>query len=376
MTDPTSRTSPPEGVTVLGTAQWTAWQRRTLPPVERVSGGIWSVPVPIPHNPLRYTLSYVMEGDGGLLVVDPGWDSQEGWDALQAGLAAAGAVPGDVAGIVATHIHPDHHGLSERLRELSGAWIAMHPAERDTLPQRMSGVLGAHGTLTAWLRNRGASDEDAHALGGPFDARDPEAAAMAEPDVLLEDGDLVPLAGRTLRTVWTPGHTPGHLCLQAVDERLLLTGDHVLPRITPNIGLYPGGTGSPLADFFTSLARTKDFDDHDALPAHEYRFRGLGERTRLLAEHHERRCQEIVDVVAGLGTPTPWEVATHLTWSRPWAEVGHMRISALAETESHLDHLVTEGRLAWHGSPGNGPAPPARVRLAASPTPTTARSTT
>ncbi|MBB3665127.1 glyoxylase-like metal-dependent hydrolase (beta-lactamase superfamily II) [Prauserella sediminis] len=376
MTDP-SRHNPPEGVTVLGTAQWTAWQERTLPPVERVAGGIWSVPVPIPHNPLRYTLSYLVEGDGGLLVVDPGWDSQEGWDALRAGLAEAGAAAADVTGIVATHIHPDHHGLSARLRETSGAWIAMHPAERDTLPQRMSGALGAHGTLTEWLRNRGAPEGDAHELGGPFDARDPEAAAMADPDVLLEDGDLVPLAGRTLRAVWTPGHTPGHLCLQEVDERLLLTGDHLLPRITPNIGLYPGGTGSPLADFLTSLARTKDFDDHDALPAHEYRFRGLGERARLLADHHERRCQEIVDVVADLGTPTPWQVATHLTWSRPWDEVGHMRISALAETESHLEHLVGQGRLTWHGDPGSGPeAQAARIRLAAFPTSTTARSTT
>lgn len=374
MTDTPSRTSPPEGVTVLGTAQWAAWQERTLPPVERVSGGIWSVPVPIPHNPLRYTLSYLIEADGGLLVVDPGWESEEGWDALRAGLTEAGAAAGDVTGILATHIHPDHHGLSERLRDLSGAWIAMHPAERDTLPQRMSNALGTHSTLTSWLRERGASEEDALALGGPFDARDPEAAAMAEPDVLLEDGDLVPLPGRTLRAVWTPGHTPGHLCLQAVDERLLLTGDHVLPRITPNIGLYPGGTGSPLADFLGSLAHTRDFDDHDALPAHEYRFRGLGERARMLARHHEQRCQEIVDVVASLGTVTPWQVATNLTWSRPWAEVGHMRISALAETESHLDHLVGEGRLTWHGTPGSG-AGTALVGLADTRTSTAARST-
>ncbi|MCP2234458.1 MBL fold metallo-hydrolase [Prauserella halophila] len=382
MTDPTSRTGPPEGITVLGTAQWAAWQERRLPPVERVADGIWSVPVPIPHNPLRYTLSYLLEGDGGLLVVDPGWNSQEGWDALQAGIAEAGATTGDVTGIVTTHVHPDHHGLSERLRRKSGAWIAMHPAERETLPQRMRRALGTHDTLTAWLHDQGAPEPDARELGGPFDARDPETAAMADPDVLLDDGDLVPVAGRTLRAVWTPGHTPGHLCLQEADERLLLTGDHVLPRITPNIGLYPGGIGAPLADFLTSLTRIKDFGDHDALPAHEYRFRGLGERARLLAEHHEQRCQEIVDVIAGLGTPTPWQVATHLTWSRPWAEVGRMRIGALAETASHLDHLVGEGRLTWHTGSGSGPDSQDRIRLATpttpttSTTPTTARSTT
>ncbi|KID30219.1 MBL fold metallo-hydrolase [Prauserella rugosa] len=371
---PTNGSPPPEGITVLGTAQREAWLERRLPPVERVHAGVWSVPVPIPHNPLRYTLSYLIASDDGLLVVDPGWDSQEGWQALLAGLSEAGASPGDVHGILATHIHPDHHGLSARLRETSGAWIAMHPAERDTLPQRMTHVVGPHETITDWLRHRGAPADEAAALGGPLDARDPDEAAMADPDVLLEDGDVVPLRGRTLRALWTPGHTPGHLCLQAVEERLLLTGDHVLPRITPNIGLYPGGTGSPLADFLASLERTGEFDDHDALPAHEYRFRGLGERTRLLAEHHERRCRELLDVVADLGTPTPWEVATHLSWSRPWSEIGRMRISALAETESHLDHLVRQGLLTWHGqasgderasSPDAGGA---RVRLAATAT--------
>ncbi|OLT38475.1 Zn-dependent hydrolase [Saccharomonospora sp. CUA-673] len=356
--EPPSGTAP-EGITILGTAQWSAWQERLLPPVEKIGGGIWSVPVPIPHNPLRYTLCYLLTSDDGLLVVDPGWNSPEGWEALQAGLAEAGATAADIHGILATHVHPDHHGLSARLREESGAWIAMHPAERDTLPQRTTRIAGSHRTITAWLRHRGASDEDAEALGGPLDARTPESAGMADPDVLLEDGDLVPLRGRTLRAVWTPGHTPGHLCVQAVDERLLLTGDHVLPRITPNVGLYPGGTGTPLADFFSSLERTGEFDDHDALPAHEYRFRGLGQRTRILAEHHERRCQELVDVVARLGAPTPWEIAQHLSWSRPWSEIGRMRLSALSETESHVDHLVRQGRLTWDERTAG-----ARVRLA------------
>ncbi|GAA4586289.1 hypothetical protein GCM10023107_02110 [Actinoplanes octamycinicus] len=78
-------------IVVTGVAQREAWRARVLPPVERLAGGIWSVPVPIPHNPLRYTLSYLIPGDDGLVVVDPGWASDEGWAALQAGLVAAGA---------------------------------------------------------------------------------------------------------------------------------------------------------------------------------------------------------------------------------------------------------------------------------------------
>ncbi|MDT7616703.1 MAG: hypothetical protein QOF00_4150 [Pseudonocardiales bacterium] len=333
-------------IEVVGTAQHAAWAARTFPPVEGLAAGIWSVPVPIPDNPLRYTLSYLVPGDEGIVVVDPGWDTEDGWAALSAGLAAAGATAADVAGIVATHVHPDHHGLSARLREVSGAWIAMHPAERDTLPDRtVSAGDRARGALR-WLRASGAPEDEARALLASFRGDPSRATGMAEPDVLLDDGDLVPMRGRRLRAVWTPGHTPGHLCLQEVDARLLLTGDHVLPRITPNVGLHPGADAPVLAEFLGSLERTAAFDDHDALPAHEYRFRGIARRVRRLREHHEHRCAEILDVVTELGEPTVWQLTSQLTWSRPWAEIGPMTFAAVAETAAHLRYLVDTGDLA------------------------------
>ncbi|MGA5704143.1 MBL fold metallo-hydrolase [Peterkaempfera bronchialis] len=363
------------GISILGTAQHAAWQDRTLPPVERLSGGVWSVPVPIPDNPLRYTLCYLIAGDRGLVVVDPGWGTDEGWEALLAGLGTAGAAVSDVTGIVATHVHPDHHGLSGRLREHSGAWIAMHPAERDTLPQRtaLTHPGARREFLRRGLRRWGAPEEHIKDLLRPFGERSADrfVFTMAEPDVLLEDGDTVPLPGRRLRAVWTPGHTPGHLCLQEPDAGLLLTGDHVLPRITPNIGLNRVNGDAPLTRFLESLERTAAFDDHDALPAHEYRFRGLAARTRQLRDHHEQRCRELVTVIAGLGSPTVWQVAEQLSWSRPWAEVGQMRIGALSETEAHIRHLADRGELDFPDShpadlPGTSSddVPEVRVRLA------------
>lgn len=344
------------GIEVLGTAQHEAWQRRTLPPVERLTGGLWSIPVPIPDNPLRYTLSYLIPGDNGVVVVDPGWDTDECWQVLLDGFAEAGIAVGDVIGIVATHVHPDHHGLSGRLRDASGAWVAMHPAERDSLPHRQLQAANAANSshrdpldrLTRMLRVGGAPAEEVSALLRRFDH--PEArrvAEMADPDVLLDDGDPVPLPGREVRAIWTPGHTPGHLCLRDVTARLLLTGDHVLPRISPNIGMQPGAKDAPLHRYLDSLARVAEFDDHDVLPAHEYRFRGLAVRTRQLREHHHQRCDELLGVVADLGMPTLWQLAESLTWSRSWAEIGPMRLAALAETAAHANHLVDAGRLAW-----------------------------
>lgn len=330
---------------VTGIAQRNAWRTRTDPPVEQVRPGLWSVPVPIPDNPLRYTLCYLFTGDAGLLVVDPGWDTDAGWAVLEQGLKAAGAAPGDVTGILATHVHPDHHGMSARLREASGAWVAMHPAERDSLPSRVWHTEGANSTDHSWLLEMGVPADAVAEL-----ARDAEGMVpfmgMPEPDLLIEDGDTVPLPGRRLAAVWTPGHTPGHLCLYERDEDVLLTGDHVLPRISPNIGLHPLSPEPPLGIYLESLERTAHYGSAEALPAHEYRFRGLASRAGALRSHHEDRCAEILTVVGALGAATTWQVAERLTWSRGWEAVhGMMRRAALAETLAHLVLLVERGRL-------------------------------
>lgn len=340
---------------VTGTAQRDAWVARTWPPVEEVRTDLWSVPVPIPDNPLRYTLTYLLAAGRELVVVDPGWDTEAGWQALAEGLKAAGASPADVTGVVVTHIHPDHHGLSRRLRDASGAWVAMHPNERDSLA-----ALRWHGAETtdgdrAWLRDCGVPGDVAAELA-MADVGEHPFAAMVAPDVLLEHRDLVPLAGRAVRAVWTPGHTPGHLCLHDEAENVLLTGDHVLPRISPNIGLQPHAAEPPLAAYLRSLESVAAYDSAEALPAHEYRFTGLASRVRMLLAHHERRCDEVIAILGRLGPATTWQVTRELTWSRGWAAVtGFMRRAALAEAGAHLRHLADAGRIARRAAAGGEP---------------------
>lgn len=330
---------------VTGTLQRDAWVARTFPPVEQVRPDLWSVPVPIPDSPLRYTLTYLIAAGNGLVVVDPGWNSGATWQALTDGLAGAGATPADVTGIVVTHTHPDHHGLSARLREASGAWLAMHPAERDSMPGRLWHDSGGRAADLAWLASCGVPPE----VAAELTARETDMAAflaMPGPDILLADGDLVPLPGRRLRAVWTPGHTPGHLCLHEETEDLLLTGDHVLPRITPNVGLQSHSTDPPLAAYLNSLRRLAAYPGAEALPAHEYRFRGLADRIRILLAHHDRRCEEVLAILGRLGPATAWQVTQELSWSRGWAAVtGFMRRAALAEAAAHLRHLADLGRV-------------------------------
>jgi hypothetical protein len=101
----------------------------------------------------------------------------------------------------------------------------------------------------------------------------------------------------------------------------------------------------PLGPYLDSLERITTFDAMSAYPAHEYRFRGIAERVATLRAHHKTRCRELLGVVAVLGQASAWQVAERLTWSRPWAEVGPMRVAAISETVAHIEYLVERGDL-------------------------------
>lgn len=102
--------------------------------------------------------------------------------------------------------------------------------------------------------------------------------------------------------------------------------------------------GDPLGAYLHSLVQTAKFDADEALPAHEYRFRGIDERAADLVRHHDERSAELLAVIDRLGAPTAWTIAAELTWSRGWHELrGMMRWFALAETLAHLHHLAATG---------------------------------
>jgi glyoxylase-like metal-dependent hydrolase (beta-lactamase superfamily II) len=167
--------------------------------------------------------------------------------------------------------------------------------------------------------------------------------ATVQPDVLVEDGDRVDLPGWDLAAIWTPGHSPGHLCFWEPRHRLMLSGDHVLPRITPNIPFHPQAGSDPLGDYLRSLDRLGAFSAEEVLPAHEHRFVGLGDRLAQLRDHHAARFAEVLAAI-GDGEATAWEVATAMRWSRPWNRIdGFMRRAAVGEALAHLRALEERG---------------------------------
>lgn len=331
--------------------QRAAWRSGALPEVERVRPGLWSIPVPIPINPLRYVLVYALELPSGVAIIDAGWNTDEAYGALCDGLARAGYAITDVRAVLVTHIHPDHYGLAGRVREESGAWIGLHPADAALIRDRYD-----DDHIEGLVK---LEQEQLERCGAPRDAAAELANAStlirrfvstARPDVLIEDGDRPDLPGWDLRAVWTPGHSPGHLCFVSESRRVLISGDHVLAKITPIVAVHPQSRPNPLADYLDSLAAIRriglDAGVEEVLPAHEYRFRGLAERIDHVMAHHEERLAEIESVVAAAGGAACWDITTRLTWSRPWESIPpFMRRAAANETLAHLVWLETRGRV-------------------------------
>ncbi len=315
--------------------------------MNEVSPGIFRLQVPIPNNPLENTNVYLVRGDNGYLLVDVGMDTGEALAALEHQLGEIRVSFGDIDQIAVTHAHMDHIGLAARVKELSGATLALHRIDARSLGGNRGPGNATFEQFEQWLRANGFPPADlVQPHPGPaHDHRRVE--QLATPDVLLEDGDQIAAGDFRFTVVWTPGHAPGHVCFYDPAHRVLLAGDHVLPVTTPNVGLR-NADGSPLNDFLASLRKVRDLDVRLVLPAHEQPFTDLPGRVDAIIAHHRQRLDEILAALSD-GPVTAYQVSHGVTWM---PETGGARFESLSywdrrmavsETLAHLEALRDEG---------------------------------
>lgn len=331
-------------------AQFAASSSDSVPCLELVRESLYSLGVAFPGLVPHYTLSYLLLDDAdGVHLVDPGWDSDENFHALEGVLAELSHGIRDVRTITVTHLHPDHLGMAARVREASGAVVALHALEQSAIEELTTPPLNIQASDTE------APDTDAlarfTAWGVPED-RHPELLAAVHrraawkpvtADVLLADGDRLAIPGHDVRALHTPGHTTGHLALVDTARGVILTGDHLLPSQFPGIGLGGTAVGNPIDDYLRSLARVAEFDAFEALPGHGFRFRGIAERCHETAAHHERRSSEVAELASERSTV--WDIASGLTWTAGWENLrGLELLSALSQTSLHRDRVSGHAR--------------------------------
>ena len=312
-----------------------------------VAPGVLRLQLPIQVTGLGHVNCYALEDDRGFALVDPGLPGPQPWEGLVGKLALAGIPLRRVHTVVITHSHPDHFGGAARLREETGAEVLTHESFRlwferggadddlAALDDRPSDALDdpeAFTRATPWgTEFRPPDDEAAQRMRSEMQRRD----HTPRPTVRVADGQEVLLGGREWVSMHTPGHTLDHLCLYDPTNGVVLSGDHVLPTITPHIGGMGTNGADPLASFFDALDRVAALPGISVtLPAHGHPFHDLAKRVDEIKHHHVGRLQRLRDASAELARPAPVrELMQHLFSERAWGSM------AESETFAHLEHL-------------------------------------
>lgn len=322
--------------------------------ITEVAPGVLRMQLPIAFTGLGHVNCYALEDERGFAVVDPGLPGEEPWQGLLDRLGRAGIPLPRIHTVVITHSHPDHFGGAARLRGETGADILTHESFRlwfepnDDLDDRPSDALD---DPDRWARPTpwGTQFHPPSDAGHDQMRRDMRSADHSpRPTRRVADSEIVTLAGREWVSLHTPGHTADHLCLFDPEHGVVLSGDHVLPTITPHIGSMDSGGRDALAEFFAALDRMAELPGVTvALPAHGHPFQDLAKRAIEIKEHHDGRLQRLRDASAELGRPaTVNELMQHLFSERAWGSM------AESETYAHLEHLRLIGQATSSWSDG------------------------
>jgi glyoxylase-like metal-dependent hydrolase (beta-lactamase superfamily II) len=315
-----------------------------------IEDGLWRIPLPLPFALRSVNVYLAADGAGGWTLFDSGLGLPDDEAALRAGLASAGVALEDITALVLTHGHPDHIGLAGVIASAAGCPVYMLAAEAermyrvwsvydqevdDQVIPALQALYRAHGLPEAALDTVAPSTRIMRRI-----LRLPRASAI----VAVADGETLTLGTRGYKVIWTPGHSDYHACLLRGDG-VFFAGDHILPAITPNIGLYPDARANPLRDYFESLARVRSTPARVILPGHGRPFTDLARRVDELRAHHEERGAHLLAALAThpSGAQT-WELASALFAGR-LHNADDQRF-ALVETLAHLEYLRSEGLVA------------------------------
>lgn len=323
--------------------------------VSEVAPGVLRAQLPIEFTGLGHVNCYVLPDDRGATIVDPGMPGKSTMTALQARLDSIGIPLRRVHTVIVTHAHPDHYGGAGWVRQESGADIVTHqlfhtiidrhdPPDLDVEDAAALVVDGEHHSRDSWWKPPPWGGKHPMPLSRRLlvaaARRFPRFAKTPTPTRRITDGTTMQLAGRDWFVMHTPGHTDDHVCFYDPTEGVLLSGDHVLPTITPHIGGWVRNA-DPLQSFFESLTKVAALGDqvHTVLPAHGHPFDDLAGRAASIAEHHRGRLAVAAEAIAGEGSATVGAVSHHLFSERAQGPM------ADSETYAHLEHLRRAGRV-------------------------------
>jgi glyoxylase-like metal-dependent hydrolase (beta-lactamase superfamily II) len=306
---------------------------------DEIRKDLFRIEVPLPNNPLRSVNCYAIRGGDRSLIIDTALNRPECLQTIEQGLRALDIDPAK-SDFFITHFHTDHVGLvGEMARE--GSRVYFNQPEIDWM-MNWGGweVMFDYGARNGFPREQLQAAFHNHPGARFAPSRIPELQ-------ILSDGDPLRVGVYTFRAISTPGHSPGHICLYEPEQKLLVSGDHVLGDITPNIQCW-SDEHNPLRAYLDNLDKVQRLEIELALPGHRSLIRDPVKRIDELKAHHRRRLAEVLAVLAS-GPAHAYRVASQMSWeieADSWEDFPLIqKWFATGEAIAHLRYLLDKGAI-------------------------------
>jgi glyoxylase-like metal-dependent hydrolase (beta-lactamase superfamily II) len=260
--------------------------------IDRISDNFYRITLPMPFR-LRHVHVYVLVSGNKIALFDTGFNVGDSYSILGKDLESIGLGIKFIQDIYITHAHTDHCGMAGLLQSKSGANIHLSAAadtfqqyfsNPDLLNRQTNQFYSRHGMTAAQIEIIYAVYSSIRQITSEFQADD-----------YLRQGEIRQFGDWEFEVIFTPGHARGHVCFFFRKEKFLISGDHVLPHITPNLSpdiVDPGFR--PLQSFLESLKAVENLPVERVYPGHGISFTGLPDRLNELRSHHKERTELII----------------------------------------------------------------------------------
>ena len=312
-------------------------RRRELGRGERVLPGVWRLRLPLPWPGVPHCNAWAVAAGDGIVLFDTGMHEPGSFAHLERAMEMVNLRVEHVRLVVCTHAHSDHYGQAATIIDRSGAGLWMHPNHHH-MTRMVEDPEAALDRRIEVARTSGVPFEALEAIREARRGQNPGIARIVEPDQPLLPGVEVETDLGTWQVIETPGHAPSHVCLFQPERRLLISGDHLLGRVS----LYYdyGYTPDPAGEFLSSLDAVEDLDARLCLAGHGRTF------TDVRAHIHANRelvAERIAKVLAAIREEprTAFDVIPHVYDQPVTPMTGHWWLN---ETLCYLTHLERTGR--------------------------------
>lgn len=304
--------------------------------------GVHHIPLELPWSTPGNVNVYLLEENDGYVMIDCGVDGSEYLKLLEMHLNQLGITFNDIKLLVGTHMHIDHIGLSQRLREFDIPF-ALYKNSIDYLDEYNDWSIRFK-DLIRMAKNEYTPVsfiDDLKSISTPL-----YAGRLEKPDILLSEGRVKSIK-RNLNVVFTPGHDYSEISLYDEKTKIVFSGDHILPRITPFIPVQ-NENSNLLKEFLNSLDKVDHLDHEIIAPGHGNIISNPHKRIEQMKLHHQRRSERILGFLKNEDL-TGWEISNKL-FPRDLDSL-NLRL-AFQETLAHLHLLKSQRRVEKNNKNG------------------------